>query len=94
VHAVARASSLDSEMVCENPLCNVRFSQSGLAISPKRFCCDGCKQQASLIRRVAALLRPLGKEKAWEALSASEGKAWQIQRFQDILAVLFAFLAW
>ena len=75
VHAVEMASSLDSETVCENPLCDVRFPQSGLAMSPKRFCSDGCKQQASLIRRVAALLEPLGKEKAWEVLSTFEGKA-------------------
>jgi hypothetical protein len=75
VHAVEMASSLDSETVCENPLCTVHFPRSGLAMSPKRFCCDGCRQQASLIRRVAALLEPLGKEKAWEVLSAFEGRA-------------------
>ena len=56
VHAVEMASSLDSETVCENPLCDVRFQQTGLAISPKRFCCDECKQQASIIKRAARLL--------------------------------------
>jgi hypothetical protein len=75
VHGVEMASSLDSETVCENPLCDVQFQQTGLAISPKRFCSDTCKQQASLIRRVAALLKPLGKEKAWDVLIASEGEA-------------------
>ena len=27
-------STLDSETVCENPLCDVRFPQTGMAISP------------------------------------------------------------
>jgi hypothetical protein len=61
----------DSEAVCESPLRDVRFEQTGFAMSPKRFCCDDCKQQASLIRRVRALLVPLGKERAWEVLSGS-----------------------
>jgi hypothetical protein len=72
VHAVEIALPKDSETVCENPLCDIRFPQTGMAISPKRFCCDTCKQQASLIRRVAAFLKPLGKEKAWEVLSEVE----------------------
>jgi hypothetical protein len=71
VHAVGIASSLDSETVCENPLCDVRFQQTGLAISPKRFCCDECKQQASLIRRVAALLAGLEDSRVLEILGRS-----------------------
>jgi len=71
VHAVEMALLKDSEMICENPLCDVRFPQTGMAISPKRFCCDKCKQQASLIKRAAALLVPLGKERAWEIIFES-----------------------
>jgi len=71
VHAVEMVLLKDSEMICENPLCDVRFPQTGMAISPKRFCCDKCKQQASLIKRAAALLVPLGKERAWEIIFES-----------------------
>ena len=42
---------------CESPLCSVAFESSGLKMEPKRFCSDRCKQEASLIRRVAALYR-------------------------------------
>ena len=68
VHAVEMASSKDSETVCENPLCDVRFPRTGLAVSPKRFCSDTCKQQASLIRRVAALLAGLEDSQVLEIL--------------------------
>ena len=61
-------------MICENPLCDVRFPQTGMAISPKRFCCDKCKQQNSIIKRAAALLVPLGKERAWEIILESMRK--------------------
>src|SRR5215470_15901334 len=74
VHAVEMPSLKDSEMVCENPLCDVRFLQTGMAISPKRFCCNKCKQQASIIKRAAALLLPLGKEGAWEIIFESMRK--------------------
>jgi len=40
---------------CESLLCSVAFEPSGLKMEPKRFCSDRCKQEASLIRRVAAL---------------------------------------
>src|SRR5215813_3469904 len=71
VHAVEMALLKDSEMICENPLCDVRFTQTAMAISPKRFCCDKCKQQNSIIKRAAALLVPLGKERAWEIIFES-----------------------
>src|SRR5262245_56601975 len=74
VHAVEMALLKDSEMVCEKPLCDVRFTQTGMAISPKRFCCDKCKQQNSIIKRAAALLLPLGKERAWEIILESMKK--------------------
>jgi len=40
---------------CASPLCSVEFEPSGLAIKPRRFCSDQCKQEASLIRGVAKL---------------------------------------
>lgn len=52
---VERASLKGSEGVCESPLCDVSFPESGLVCKPKRFCSDDCAQQASLIRRTAAL---------------------------------------
>jgi hypothetical protein len=57
---------------CQSPLCESRFeplAEGDWRRTPRKFCSDGCKQQASLIRRVAALLEPLGKEKAWKVLS-------------------------
>jgi hypothetical protein len=58
----------DSETVCESPLCDVRFEEAGLEISPKRFCCDRCKQDASILRRASKLLEGLSDEKALEIL--------------------------
>jgi hypothetical protein len=52
---VETASLIDSETICESPLCDVSFPESGLACKPKRFCSDECAQQASLIRRTSAL---------------------------------------
>ena len=51
---------------CESPLCSVAFEPSGLKMEPKRFCCDRCKQEASLIRRVAGLLEGLTDERVIE----------------------------
>ena len=69
VHAVETALETDSEIVCESPLCSTRFPQTGLQMEPRRFCSEKCRQQTSILRRAAALLVPLGKDKAWEALS-------------------------
>jgi hypothetical protein len=44
---------------CENPLCTVQFPESGLKIEPRRYSSPQCRQQASLIRRTAALLKIL-----------------------------------
>ena len=56
MHAVETGLETDSETICESPLCDVRFKQTGMTISPKRFCCDECKQQASIIKRASRLL--------------------------------------
>ena len=68
VHAVETALPKDSETICESPLCDVRFRQTGMAISPKRFCCNECKQQASIIKRAAALLAGLEDSRVLEIL--------------------------
>jgi hypothetical protein len=68
VHAVETASLTGSLPVCESPLCEVWFEQTGMEISPKRFCCDQCKQEASLVRRVSKLLEGLSDEKVLEVL--------------------------
>jgi hypothetical protein len=53
-----RASLKDSE-VCGNPLCDVRFEQTGMAIKPRRFCRDECRMRAWIIRKAAQLLSGL-----------------------------------
>jgi hypothetical protein len=68
VHAVETVSLKGSLQVCENPLCDVRFEQTGMEISPKRFHSDRCKQEASLIRRVSKLLGGFSDEKVLEIL--------------------------
>ena len=62
VHAVETALSAGDEIVCESPLCDIRFPQTGLQIEPRRFCSEKCRQEASLIRRVAVLLNGLPDE--------------------------------
>jgi hypothetical protein len=56
VHAVETGKETALLHVCENPLCTFEFPESGLNIEPRRYCSPECRQQASLIRRVAALL--------------------------------------
>jgi hypothetical protein len=62
VHAVENGKDGILPQVCESPLCDNQFPQTGLRIEPKRFCSDRCRQVASLIRRVAVLLNDLPDE--------------------------------
>jgi hypothetical protein len=64
VHAVETAFPEGSEIACGNPLCSTTFKPSGVANSPKRFCGDPCKQQASILRRAAKLLETLPDDQA------------------------------
>jgi hypothetical protein len=57
---------ISKSVICESPLCSVRFDQNGMGISAKRFCSDPCKQQASLIRRVMRLLKDIPDKRALE----------------------------
>ena len=68
VHARETAFPEESEIPCGNPLCSATFEPGGVANSPKRFCSDACKQQTSILRRAAALLIDLGKDRAWSVL--------------------------
>lgn len=56
---------------CESPLCSVEFEPSGLPMEPKRFCSDQCKQEASLIRRVAKLLEGYSDQEKLNALKVT-----------------------
>ena len=69
VHAAQDGKETASLSLCESPLCDIEFLPTGMKIAPRRFCSDQCRQQASLIRRVAALLAPLGQQKAWKILA-------------------------
>ena len=40
---------------CASPVCSVEFEPSGLAMEPKRYCCDSCKMDVYALRRVAKL---------------------------------------
>jgi hypothetical protein len=62
VHAVVNGNDGACFDVCESPLCDNRFPQTGLRIEPRRFCSDRCRQHASLIRRVGVLLNDLPDE--------------------------------
>lgn len=68
VHDVGMPSLKEDESLtdCASPLCDVRFQQTGLAMKPRRFCSDECKQHASIIRRAMSLLATLGEERACE----------------------------
>jgi hypothetical protein len=64
VHAVETPFPKPSEVVCGNPLCSTTFKPGGVANSPKRFCSNLCKQQASILRRAAKLLDALPDDQA------------------------------
>jgi hypothetical protein len=58
---------------CQNPICGnpVEPIKAGWRRTERLYCSDKCRQDASLIRRVAAVLVPLGKEQAWKALGVA-----------------------
>jgi hypothetical protein len=59
-------------------------------MSPKRFCCDQCKQQASLIRRVAKLLEGLSDDGSVDDSTGREVTDIQDRIFQLASAILAA----
>jgi hypothetical protein len=67
--SVDAAPGASATQPCENPACEKRFPPGGgIANSPKRFCSDHCRTAGWIVRKAAALLVPLGKEKCWSIL--------------------------
>jgi hypothetical protein len=67
VNAVQSGSS-KGPGTCGSPVCSVRFDQTGMAISPKRFCCDQCKLNTWAIRKAAKLLKGYSPADVYEIL--------------------------
>src|SRR6476646_10696130 len=62
---------------CHNPICDNPLEpiENGWRRTERLHCSDKCRQDASIIRRAAAALVPLGKEKTWRILKSQlEGK--------------------
>jgi hypothetical protein len=53
---------------CASPTCQVTFEPSGLAMEPKRYCCDACKMDVYALRRVRKLLENETDERVLEIL--------------------------
>ena len=51
---------------CASPTCEVKFEPSGLAMEPKRYCCDACKMDVYALRRVRKLLEGLSDQRVLE----------------------------
>jgi hypothetical protein len=61
-----------TEVTCASPLCSVQFAPSGLAMRPKRFCCDRCKVDAWHIREVSKLFKGLSDQQVLKILREGE----------------------
>jgi hypothetical protein len=72
VHTVEIVEITGSGEVCKSPLCDVPFPQTGLKIEPRRFCCGECRQQASIIKRAAKLLKGLSDERVLEIIQGAK----------------------
>ena len=57
---------------CHNPICDKPLEpiQNGWRRTERLHCSDKCRQDASIIRRAAEKLIPLGKEDAWQILKS------------------------
>ncbi len=61
---------------CLNPVCGkpVEANAEGTwRRTPRQFCSDGCKNDASVLRRAARLLVRFGQVRAWEILRELNG---------------------
>src|SRR5919106_2312632 len=63
-----RAPAEMAPTVCENPICRIKYEPTCLPWLKQRCCSDGCKQQASIIRRAAKLFDPLPRLRVLEIL--------------------------
>ena len=60
---------------CQNPLCEKRIGEVSTGTwrrTPRRFCSGSCQRDDRVLRRVAAMLLPLGQAPAWEILQVLE----------------------
>ncbi len=62
---------------CQNPICQNRIeplaSDNGKRAwrrTPRLFCSEQCKIDFWAVRRVAAMLQPLGQARGWEVLQS------------------------
>jgi hypothetical protein len=53
---------------CLNPICRNEVEPN--AEADRFYCSDSCRQQASIIRRAAGLLAPVGKDEAWNIIDS------------------------
>ena len=58
----------EGQAICQSPLCDVHFEQTGMKMEPRRFCSDSCRMDAWIIRRAARLLEGLSDAEIIEAL--------------------------
>jgi len=57
---------------CLNPVCGVLLEspeEGTWRRTPRMYCCDVCKGEASILRRAGKLLADYGMAKAWEVLT-------------------------
>ena len=57
--------------ICQSPMCNVRFEQTGMKVNPRCYCSDECKWNAWAFRRVRSLLKALSDAEALKVLRDS-----------------------
>ncbi len=63
---------------CLNPVCGKPLEPIAKGTwrrTPRQFCSDGCKNDASVLRRAARLLARVGQDGAWEILRELNGDA-------------------
>jgi hypothetical protein len=58
----------EGSLTCGSPVCDVRFKQTGMEMSPKRFCSDRCRLDTWMITHVSKLLAGLSDERKLEVL--------------------------
>jgi hypothetical protein len=61
-------SSAGVREVCDNPLCDASFEQSGTVMQPRKFCCNDCRMNAWIIRRAAKLFESIPRLRVLEIL--------------------------
>src|SRR5262245_33983389 len=57
---------------CSSPVCEVEFGPSGMAISPRVYCCDQCRKDVWVLKRAASLYG-LSPQTMHEVLTKARG---------------------